>query len=74
MQLITSRVSGRGYRNGAVCVSVCLCVCQLVSTLTAERIDILSRNLAQGLTLMESWTSLMVNVKGQRSRSPGHET
>ncbi len=26
MQLITSRISGRGYRNGAVCVSVCVSV------------------------------------------------
>ncbi len=25
--LFTSRVSGRGYRNGAVCVCVCVCVC-----------------------------------------------
>ena len=25
--LFTSRVSGRGYKNGAVCVCVCLCVC-----------------------------------------------
>ena len=24
--IFTSRVSGRGYRNGAVCVSVCVCV------------------------------------------------
>ena len=27
--IFTSRVSGRGYKNGAVCVCVCLSVCQL---------------------------------------------
>ena len=46
-------------------VCLCVCVCQLVSTLTAERIDLRSRNLAQGLTLIKSWRSLMVKVKGQ---------
>ena len=34
-----------------------------------EPIDIRLQNLVQGLTLMISWTSLMVKVIGQRSRS-----
>ncbi len=41
MKLIPSRVSGRGYKIGpvclCVCVSVCLCVCQLLSSLTTEK-------------------------------------
>ncbi len=45
--LITSRVSGRGYKNGAVCVCVSVC---------------LSRNLVQQLTSMISWMILMVKV------------
>ncbi len=48
-----------------VCLCVCVCVCQLVSTLTAERINVRSRTLAQGLPLMKSWTSFMVKVKDQ---------
>ncbi len=40
--IIPSRVSGRGYKIGpvCVCVSVCVCVCQLVSALTAEPFDL----------------------------------
>ncbi len=40
-QLITSRVSGRGYRIVAVflCVCVCVCVCVSVRTLTAKPFD-----------------------------------
>ena len=49
----------------SVCVCVCLSVCLFVSALTAEPFDIGSRNLAQGLTVMISWTSSMVKVKGQ---------
>ncbi len=60
-RLFTSRVSGRGYKNGAVCV----CVCQSVSTLTAELFDVRSPNLVQGLILITSRTSSMVKVKGQ---------
>ncbi len=71
---VTSRVSGRGYKNGAVCVCVCVCVCASVSALTADPFDIWSRNLVQGLTLMTSWTSLLVKVIGQRSRSRGQKT
>ena len=52
---------------------LCVCVCQFVNTLMTERIDVRSRNLAQGLTLIKSWTSLMVKVIGQRSRSPGQK-
>ncbi len=44
---------------------VCVCVCQFVNTLTTERIEVWSRNLTHGLTLMKSQTSLMVKVKGQ---------
>ncbi len=36
----TSRVSGRGYRIGAVFLCVCVCVCVSVSTLTAEPFDL----------------------------------
>ncbi len=57
--IITSRVSRRGYKNGAVCVCVCLCVG------TTERIDVQSQNFVQRLTLMTSRGSLMVKVKGQ---------
>ncbi len=38
--IITSRVSGRGHRIGAVCVCVCVCVCVSVRTLTAEPFDL----------------------------------
>ena len=44
---------------------VCVSVCQCVGTLTAERFEVHSQNLAQGLTLMTSRGSLMVKVKGQ---------
>ena len=57
---ITSHVSGWCCKDGAVCLS--LCVCQFVNTLTTERIDEWSRNLTQGLTLLKSRTSSMVNV------------
>ncbi len=59
---------------GLVRLCVCLGVCLFVSTLTAVPFDIWSRNLVQGLTLMISWTSPMVNIIGQRSRSPGQKT
>ncbi len=42
-----------------------LSVCLSVSALTAEPFGIGSWNLLQGLTLIISLTSLMVNVKGQ---------
>ncbi len=54
----------------SVCVCVCVCVCPCVSALAAEPFDIWSQNLVQGMNLMISWMSLMVKVKGQRSRSP----
>ncbi len=47
---------------------VCVCVCQFVSTLMAERFDVQSQNLVQTLTFMTSWTSMMVKVIGQRSK------
>ncbi len=68
--IFPSRVSGRGYKIGPVC----LCVCQLVSSLTAEPFNLGSRNWAQRLTLMIPWPSLMVKVIGQRSRSPFWKT
>ncbi len=71
--IFTSRVSGRGYRNGPVCVSVCVCVCQCVNTLMPEALNLWSRNLVQGLTLMISRRSSMVTVIGQRSRSQGQK-
>ncbi len=37
--IITSRVSGRGYRIGAMFLCVYVCVCLSVSTLTAEPFD-----------------------------------
>ncbi len=39
-----------------------------------EPFDLGSRNLVQGLTLMISWTRVMVKVIGQRSRLPGQKT
>ncbi len=68
--LIPSRVSGRGYKIGPVCLSVCVCVCASVSSLTAEPFDVRTRNLVQALTLTISWMSSKVKVIGQRSRSP----
>ena len=67
MKFITSRVSGRGHKDGASCgcVSVCLSVCQCANAPMAEAIDVWSQNLVQGLTFVTSWTSLMVKVKGQ---------
>ena len=69
----TSRVSGRGYKNGSVCGCVCVSVCVCVNTLMAELFDIWSPNLVQGLTLIISWTSLILRVIGQRSRSPSQK-
>ncbi len=60
-----SRISSRGYRNGAVC----LCVCPCVNTLMAEPTDVWSQNLVQGFTLMTSRTRSMFKIIGQRSRS-----
>ena len=45
-------------------LSVCVCMCPCVSTLTAEPFDVGSQNLVQGFTLMISWASSMVKVKG----------
>ena len=73
MHIFTSGVSGRGYKNRAVCGCVCLSVCPCVNTLSVEPIDILSQNLVQGLTLMISWKSLMVKVVGKSSRSLGQK-
>ncbi len=64
--LFTSHVSSRNYKNWAVFVPVWVSV----STVTAELFEVRSRNLVQGLTLIISWTSSMVKVIGQRSRSP----
>ncbi len=38
--LIPSRVSGRGYKIGPVCLCVCVSVCHLVGALTAELFDV----------------------------------
>ena len=45
-------------------IYVCLCVCQCGKIITAELFNIRSQNLVPGLTLMKSWTSLMVKVIG----------
>ncbi len=71
--LFTSRISGLGYKNCPVHLCVCLSACLFVIVLMAELFDIWSQNLVQGLTLMISWTSLMVKAMGQRSRSPGQK-
>ncbi len=46
--IIPSRVSGRGYKIGPVCVSVCLSVCLSVTTLKAEPFDAVTQNLVEG--------------------------
>ena len=51
---IPSRVSGRGYKIGPVCL--------LVSTLTAELLEVRTHNLAYGSTLMPSRMSSKVKV------------
>ena len=62
--IFTSRVSGSGHKNGPV--RLCVCVYPSVSAFMAELFGhIWSRNSVQGLTLIISWTSLMVKVKGQ---------
>ncbi len=61
--LIPSRAGGRRYKIGPV--SVCVCVCQLVSALTAEPFDIQTRNLVEALTLIISRMSSKVKVIGQ---------
>ncbi len=38
--LIPSSISGHGYKVGPVCVSLCVCVCQLVSALTAQPFEL----------------------------------
>ncbi len=68
---IPSRVSGRGYKIGPVCLCVRPCVCLLVSALTAEPFDIQTRNLVEALTLIISRMSSKIKVICQRSRSPG---
>ncbi len=65
--IFPSLVSGRGYKISPVC----LCVCLLVSALTAEPFDIRTQNLVEALTLIISRMSFEVKVIGQRSRSPG---
>ncbi len=45
-----------------------------VSALPAEPFDVWSPNLVQKLTLIISWTSLMVQVIGQRLRLPSSKT
>ena len=59
--IFTSRVISWGYKNGPVR----LCVCLFASTLTAK---LLGSQKVQGLTLMISWTSSVVKVKGQGHR------
>ncbi len=71
LMVFPSRVSGRGYKIGPVCVCVSVSVCLLVSALTAEPFDIQTRNLLEALTLIISQMSSKVKVIGQRSRSPG---
>ena len=68
---IPSRVSGRGYKIGPVCVRVCVHVRLLVSALTDEPIAVQTHNSAEELTLTISRMSLKVKVIGQRSRSLG---
>ncbi len=46
--IVPSRVSGRGYKIGPVCVSVRLSVCLSVTTLTAEPFDAVTQNLVEG--------------------------
>ncbi len=72
--LFPSRVSGRGYKMGPVCVCVCVRVRLLVSALTDEPIDVQTQNSAEELTLTISRTSSKVKVIGQRSRSLGWKT
>ncbi len=64
---VTSRVSGRGHRIGAVCVSVCVSV----RTLTTEPFDLWPWFLVWELTLTLARLGLYVKVVGQRSRSLG---
>ena len=50
--LITSRVSGRGYRIGPVRLSVCVCVCVCVSvsSLATEPLNLRTQYLVQECT------------------------
>ena len=63
--LITSRVSRWGNIIGPICLWVCVSVCHLASALMAKQIDLQTWKLAQGLGLITSDMSLMVNVIGQ---------
>ncbi len=71
-QFIPSRVSGRGYKIGPVCPSVCVCL--LVSSLTAEPFGLGPQNLVLRMSLVISQPSSKVKVIGQRSRSPHWKT
>ncbi len=66
--LIPSRVSGRGYKIGPVCLFVCLFVCPSVSALTAEPFHIRAQNLAQGTILTISRTSSKVKGQGRHGK------
>ncbi len=72
--VVPSRVSGRGYKIGPVCLSVCPSVCQLFSALTGEPFDVRTQNLIQGCISTISRPSSKVKVKGQKSRSPHQNT
>ena len=64
---VTSRVSGRDYKNGLVRLSVCLSVCLFVSALTADSFDVRSWNLVQALTLMIPY-NYKLDCQGHRSK------
>ena len=49
--MFPSRVSGRGYKIGPVCLCVCLCVRLLVSALTAKPFDLRSQNFTDELII-----------------------
>ena len=63
----------RGYSNAAVVPSVCPCVCpsrfDLVNTIETEPLCASSSNLADMFTMTRGWTLLILEVRGQRSRS-----
>ncbi len=55
--ILPSRFSGRGYKIGPVRL--------LVTSLLAEAVDLGLRNLVWRMTLITSWPSLKIKVKGQ---------